>query len=77
MEVTLLHLQNKETYSRLSKKDAYYQPLHNVREKLNSWLSWYHQIIGKKATQLIRLHMAQTSKTPFGQFYIMYEIHKG
>jgi hypothetical protein len=76
VEAALLRLQNEEIYLRLSREDAL-SAMHLVQEKLNSWLSRYHNIIGKQATSFIRHHMSQTSKTPFGQFYIMYKIHKG
>ena len=51
--------------------------MHDVQEKINSWLSRYHKVIGKQANLFIRHHMSKNSMTPFGQFYIMYKIHNG
>jgi hypothetical protein len=41
------------------------------------WLSKYKHKLGKHATNYIINHMEANKESPFGQFYILYKIHKG
>ena len=57
VEDTLIHLKNEEINLRLSQEETY-STMRIVQEKLNSWLSQYHNIIGNQATPFIRHSMS-------------------
>eukprot|EP00804_Cyclotella_cryptica_P026745 CCRYP_007965-RA/>CCRYP_007965-RA protein AED:0.02 eAED:0.02 QI:0/-1/0/1/-1/1/1/0/583 len=76
VEDTLIHLRDPNIYRRLSKEEAISR-MESVKEAINSWIEKHHKTVGKQTTQYIRHHMANNLEHPFGQFYIMYKIHKG
>jgi hypothetical protein len=76
VEDALIHLQDKEIYRQLTREEALHQ-MATVKDTINSWIEKHHKTVGKQTTQYIRHHMANNSEHPFGQFYIMYKIHKG
>jgi hypothetical protein len=45
-------------------------------EEIKAWLKKYKHAIGKNAVSYIEEHMIANNKSPFGQFYILYKIHK-
>jgi hypothetical protein len=71
-----VHLTNTECYKRLTEEEA---PTFadRLEEEILQWLSKYKHKIGKHATNFICNHMEANVESPFGQFYILYKIHKG
>eukprot|EP00956_Cyclotella_meneghiniana_P030547 scaffold77192_cov37-Cyclotella_meneghiniana.AAC.1 len=72
----LVHLLNETVYERLSLEEAL-QATASLKAKIQEWLDDYEHIIGPKVKEYIEHHMSTNSSSPFGQFYIMYKIHKG
>lgn len=60
IEDVLLHLMNEDIYLCRSHKEDY-STMHNVKKKINSWLSCYHIVIGKQANLIIRHQMSKNS----------------
>ena len=76
VEDALVHLLNDKVYLQLSKEEAT-NSINMVKELVSEWLKKYAKVIGQMAHTFIRNHMRDNAKSPFGQFYIMYKIHKG
>jgi len=72
----LLHLMNPVIYERMS-EDAALQAVSTLQEQIEDWLDEYEHIIPKMAQKYIQKHMSECIKSPFGQFYLLYKIHKG
>jgi hypothetical protein len=76
VEDCLVHLRNDECYQQLSMEEAETE-VSLLTEKIESWLKKYKQVLGKHAVGYIENHIKANSSSPFGQFYILYKIHKG
>ena len=76
IEDVLVHLCNEDVYKRLSEEEA---QLHAdvLRTDILDWLEEYRRVIGKHAYKFISDHVKHNSESPFGQFYVLYKIHKG
>ena len=59
IEDALIHLNNKEIYRRISHEEADLA-VHKVKTNINSWLSRFHDIVGKNVSSYIRQHMRST-----------------
>jgi hypothetical protein len=75
VEDCLIHLRNQQCYTRLSEDEAMTE-VALLEDKIEQWLDKYELTIGKMATKYIRKHLGANRKSPFGQFYILYKIHK-
>ena len=71
-----MHLTNTECYKRLTEEEAR-TFADRLEEEILQWLSKYKHKIGKHAANFIRNHMDDNLESPFGQFYVLYKIHKG
>ncbi|KAL3786063.1 LOW QUALITY PROTEIN: hypothetical protein ACHAWO_007252 [Cyclotella atomus] len=76
VEDCLIHLRNQQCYTRLSEEEAMAEVV-LLEDKLEKWLDKHELTIGRMATKYIRKHLGANRKSPFGQFYILYKIHKG
>jgi hypothetical protein len=76
IEDVLVHLCNEEIYERLTEEDAL---LHTdvLHAEIIDWLNTYENLIGKHAYNFIKNHVNANLDSPFGQFYVLYKIHKG
>lgn len=72
----LIHLTNDEIYRQLSEQEAWTK-VESIREEIDEWLDEFEDDITDHEAKYIRAHMGANSLSPFGQFYIMYKIHKG
>jgi len=72
----LLHLENPEIYERMSTGEAM-RAVSDLQDQIEHWLDEYKHVVPKMAQAYIRKHMSECSKSPFGQFYLLYKIHKG
>ena len=75
VEDCLLHLNNKDCYQRLSEAEAL-DRIKVLDKALDDWLDKYEKAIGEMAYKFISKHNSKVSENPFGQFYILYKIHK-
>eukprot|EP00956_Cyclotella_meneghiniana_P019570 scaffold33673_cov37-Cyclotella_meneghiniana.AAC.2 len=72
----LVHLCNEEVYEQLSEEEAsLYADV--VHADITEWLTKYRRTIGEHAYKFISGHINTNLDSPFGQFYILYKIHKG
>eukprot|EP00956_Cyclotella_meneghiniana_P004412 scaffold5387_cov81-Cyclotella_meneghiniana.AAC.1 len=76
IEDALVHLLNEEVYQQLSAEEAA-ESIDMVSSLVQDWLQKYEKVIGKMAHTFIRNHLKNNSESSFGQFDIMYKIHKG
>lgn len=76
VEDCLIHLRNQQCYTRLSEEEAMAEVV-LLEDKIEKWLDKHELTIGRMATKYIRKHLGANRKSPFGQFYILYKIHKG
>jgi hypothetical protein len=76
VEDVLAHLLNTECYKRLTEEEAR-TFANRLEEEILQWLSKYKHKLGKHAANYILNHMEANVESPFGQFYILYKIHKG
>ena len=67
---------NPVIYERMS-EDAALQAVSTLQEQIEDWLDEYEHIVPKMAQKYIQKHMSECIKSPFGQFYLLYKIHKG
>lgn len=76
LEDAAVHLNNKDVYEVLSEEEALLltDVLHT---NIIDWLKEYKSNIGKDAYDFIHEHLHNNLAHPFGQFYILYKIHKG
>jgi hypothetical protein len=72
----LLYLMNCVIYERVSEDEAL-QAVSDLQEQIEEWLEEYEHIVPKMAQKYIRKHMSECIKSPFGQSYLLYKIHKG
>jgi hypothetical protein len=72
----LVHLTNAVIYQQLS-ADLALQAVLDLQEKIEEWLEDNEHIVPDMAQRYIQKHMTECMKSPFGQFYLMYKIHKG
>eukprot|EP00956_Cyclotella_meneghiniana_P014218 scaffold21239_cov59-Cyclotella_meneghiniana.AAC.1 len=76
LEDAAVHLTNAEVYEILSEEEA--TLLTDVLyTDIIDWLKEYKSCIGEDAHDYIKKHLLDNSNNPFGQFYILYKIHKG
>lgn len=76
IEDVLVHLCNEEIYEQMSEEDALFRA-DALHTEIKDWLSEYESLIGKHAHRFISDHISANLDSPFGQFYILYKIHKG
>lgn len=72
----LRHLLNSEVYQQLSESEATLAA-EELDAAIAKWLTTYRATIGRMAHKFIDDHRKDNSGSPFGQFYILYKIHKG
>ena len=72
----LVHLRNRECYLQLSKEEALLAT-DILETDILAWLKKYKNHIENMPRKYIEEHMKSVSASPFGQFYILYKIHKG
>ena len=71
----LLHFRDDTTYQILSSKDVSQQDT-DLRKAIQEWLvTWYRQS-DTGAVAYIRKKLEETKDYPFGQFYLLYKLHK-
>lgn len=76
VEDCLIHLRNKECYVQISEEEALLA-VDVLETEITEWIErWKHSIDGM-SLRFIENHMASVSASPFGQFYVLYKIHKG
>eukprot|EP00956_Cyclotella_meneghiniana_P041398 scaffold225497_cov68-Cyclotella_meneghiniana.AAC.2 len=66
----------ESVYERMSLEEAQ-EAAKDLQTKILKWLDDYEHVVGPKVKEYIEHHMSTNSLSPFGQFYIMYKIHKG
>ena len=76
IEDVLVHLCNEEIYEQMSEEDALFRA-DALHTEIKDWLSEYESLIGKHAHRFFSDHIDANLDSPFGQFYILYKIHKG
>jgi hypothetical protein len=76
VEDCLVHLRNDECYKMLTEEEAQLE-VTQLTEKIELWLKKYKRVLGKHAVGYIENHIKSNSSSPFGQFYVLYKIHKG
>eukprot|EP00956_Cyclotella_meneghiniana_P015681 scaffold24249_cov44-Cyclotella_meneghiniana.AAC.1 len=76
LDDVLVHLCNDEVYERLTEEEAllYADVIH---ADITEWLKKYRGTIGEHAYKFISEHINNNLSSPFGQFYVLYKIHKG
>ena len=75
-EDAAVHLNNSDVYVILSEDEANLMTDVLYTDIVN-WLADYKRCIGDDAHDFIRQHLRDNAAHPFGQFYILYKIHKG
>ena len=75
-EDAAVHLNNSDVYVILSEDEANLMTDVLYTDIVN-WLVDYKRCIGDDAHDFIRQHLHDNAANPFGQFYILYKIHKG
>eukprot|EP00956_Cyclotella_meneghiniana_P030319 scaffold75832_cov39-Cyclotella_meneghiniana.AAC.5 len=76
IEDALIHLCNEEVYEQLTEEEAILAT-DVLRTEIKDWLEEYKSVIGEDAYKYINHHLKENDDSPYGQFYIMYKIHKG
>eukprot|EP00956_Cyclotella_meneghiniana_P025681 scaffold54047_cov117-Cyclotella_meneghiniana.AAC.1 len=76
VEDCLKHLCNKDCYRQLTEEEAN-TAAKALSESIEIWVRRHRKKIGGHAAGFILNNMAENSSNPFGQFYILYKIHKG
>lgn len=72
---SLKHLSNSEVYRQLTEEEAL-ALAENLKSEIEEWCDKYKHVIGSNAYTYITSHLSANESSPFGQFYIMYKIHK-
>jgi hypothetical protein len=75
VEDCLVHLRNQECYQRLTKEEAL-AAVAALETDIEDWLLRYKGVIGRDAANFISKPMEDNVESPFGQFYVLYKIHK-
>ena len=76
MEDGLIHLTNKEIYKQLSESEAW-ELANDLNILIEQWLENHKSKLTKHEHRYIKKHLEENKSSPFGQFYILYKIHKG
>ena len=76
VEDCLKHLRTKGVYRQLSAEEAN-ASAEQLRKDILTWLTEYKRVIGNMSHDFIKNHIDDTASNPFGQFYVMYKVHKG
>ena len=76
VEDGLIHLKNTEIYKQLTKQEAWDMAA-EVKVLIEEWLEIHKDKLTKHERKYISKHLDENSSSPFGQFYILYKIHKG
>jgi hypothetical protein len=76
VEDCLAHLRNDKVYQRLSDEEAT-TAISKLSTEIDDWLDKYKRILPKSVPLLINSHMKANAASPYGQFYVLYKIHKG
>jgi hypothetical protein len=76
IEDCLVHLQNESCYRIISDTDAALAS-DLLEDEIEAWLKKYKNNVEPMHRRYIKQHMDSVRKSPFGQFYILYKIHKG
>jgi hypothetical protein len=76
VEDVLIHLRDESIYKRLSKEEAF-SAVAALETEIKDWLRRHRGEIGSEATAYISNGLKTNADSPFGQFYILYKIHKG
>jgi hypothetical protein len=63
-------------YEPISEDEAA-KAVENLQEQIENWLDNNGKVLLQMAKKDIRKHVAESLKSPFGQFYILSKIHKG
>ena len=72
----LVHLLNETVYEQITEEEAM-TSVEGVQEQISNWLNKNERLLPRMAKRFIRKHMSESVKSPFGQFYILYKVHKG
>ena len=72
----LAHLRNGKVYQRLTNDEAS-KVITELHMQILDWLDKYKRILPKFVPKFILHHMKENADSPYGQFYILYKIHKG
>ncbi|KAL3772001.1 hypothetical protein ACHAWO_008173 [Cyclotella atomus] len=72
----LVHLKNQECYSIIPEQDAKLA-IDVLEDDIEKWLKKHKHSIDGMHAKFIQKHMDSVCTSPFGQFYILYKIHKG
>ena len=64
------------TYTQLTQKEAL-QHAATMHSTILAWIQKHRQHLDKLDSKYIIQHMTNNKKHPFGQFYVLYKIHKG
>eukprot|EP00956_Cyclotella_meneghiniana_P012680 scaffold18027_cov38-Cyclotella_meneghiniana.AAC.1 len=76
IEDALINLCNDEVYEQLTEEEAILAT-DVLRTEIKDWLEEYESVIGENAYKYINNHLRENFDSTYGQFYIMYKIHKG
>jgi hypothetical protein len=76
IEDCLVHLKNEECYRIIPEQDAKLA-IDVLEDDIVEWLKKHKHSLDGMHARYIRKHMASVSASPFGQFYVLYKIHKG
>eukprot|EP00956_Cyclotella_meneghiniana_P043610 scaffold279545_cov103-Cyclotella_meneghiniana.AAC.1 len=76
VEDCLKHLRNEECYRQLTEEEATAAAA-DLTNEIRIWVRRHRQVIGNNAAKFIHNHLDENANSPFGQFYILYKIHKG
>ena len=72
----LKHLQDEKVYKQLSEEEATVA-IQKLSDQIFDWLDKYEEILPPQAYKFILHHLKENFPSPYGQFYILYKIHKG
>jgi hypothetical protein len=72
----LKHLQDDIVYKRLSEEEAT-AAIQKLSDQIFDWLDKYEEILLSQAYMYILHHLKANASSLYGQFYILYKIHKG
>lgn len=76
IEDCLIHLRDEQIYRQLTDQEAT-AILSSLETKIDAWLVKNKKSLTAMETKHIRHHMQVNASSPFGQFYVLYKIHKG
>ncbi|KAL7502226.1 hypothetical protein ACHAXN_000240, partial [Cyclotella atomus] len=76
VEDCLVHLLNKDCYEQLSEENALLA-VDLLEKQIKDWMKKWKHAVGEMPCTYIQNHMWSVKASPFGQFYVLYKIHKG